>query len=55
MLPQLVYIAITCLGLGIAMCNHGEETKQNFWSCLLATCIQIGIMHWGGFFDVLIR
>lgn len=50
--PQITYLIISALGVGIVMTKHGEgrTDKYNFWTTLLGILVQIGIMYWGGFF-----
>lgn len=51
-IPQLIYLALTMLGLGIAMAQHGEPKKGtvNAFHSIIATAILIGLLYWGGFF-----
>ncbi len=50
--PQICYIVIIALGLGITLAKHGEpkEDKYNFFTSLIAAAIQIGLLILGGFF-----
>ncbi len=50
--PQIIWIILTIMGLCLTAYNHGKTPKysDNFWVCLLAKCISIGILYWGGFF-----
>jgi len=50
--PQIVYIAITMLGLGVSLAQHGnpKKGKESFTVSLAANSITIGILYWGGFF-----
>lgn len=59
--PQIIWIILTIMGLCLTAYNHGKTQKyigelspceifDNFWVCLLAKCILIGILYWGGFF-----
>jgi len=47
--PQIAFITLTCLGLGINMAQHGKpkEGNENFFTSLIAR----GILYWGGFFS----
>ena len=50
--PQLVYLGIVLLGLGVSLAKNGEPKKDNHsfgWS-LFANAITITILSWGGFF-----
>lgn len=37
--------------------RHGKERKvtENFWNTLIAVILQVGILYWGGFFNVMIK
>lgn len=50
--PQIIVIVLYALGIGIAMCKHGEARtdKYNFFTALISTAINIGLLWWGGFF-----
>lgn len=50
--PQICYIVIITLGLGISLAKHGEpkEDNYNFFTTLIASAIQIGLLILGGFF-----
>lgn len=51
--PQLIYLALTCLGLGMALAKHGQpkDDSHSFWWTLTASGICIGLLYWGGFFS----
>lgn len=50
--PQICYIILITLGLGISLAKHGEprEDNYNFFATLLSASIQIGLLILGGFF-----
>lgn len=49
--PQICYIVIITLGLGISLAKHGEpQGDYNFFTALVAAAIQIGLLILGGFF-----
>lgn len=50
--PQITYIAIACLGLGLMLALHGtpRKGKHNFWVSLVSTFLMIFILYKGGFF-----
>ena len=49
--PQIVWIAVSALGVGIALINHGEpREKYNFWVTLISLGIEMLILLKGGFF-----
>ena len=53
MMPQIIYVILTILGMGIVIAKHGspKEGNYNFLHSLIVTAIQISILYWGGFFD----
>jgi len=52
--PQLIYLLLAAAGFGLELERHGKqkEGKHNAWIGLIAQSIIIGILIWGGFFDV---
>lgn len=54
MLPQLIYLGLSLLGLGIAIEQHGKPKKgnENFWITFITWILTLGLLYWGGFFDV---
>lgn len=50
--PQIIYLALTLLGLGIVLAKDGQrkEGKYSFWSSLFLQAITIWILIAGGFF-----
>ena len=50
--PQLTYLAIVCIGLGIGITQHGQvkTEKKNAWNIIIGTALQMAIMYCGGFF-----
>lgn len=52
-IPQIIMIIIFCLSLGITMAKNGQprEDKYSFFTSLVATGIQVGVLIWGGFFN----
>ena len=57
MLPQIIYVAIVILGLGVELERHGKpkEGKYNFITSALVTGLVFGLLYWGGFFDAFIK
>ena len=51
--PQIVYIGLVCLALGLTMANHGKPRtgKHNFWSLLIAEGLALWLLLAGGFFS----
>ncbi len=56
MIPQLLYIMLCILGLGVHMANHGEERVKNYngWTQLISIIIIWVLLYYGGFWDGLI-
>ena len=55
MIPQLIFLGLIGLSLGYDLARHGKEKetgKVNVWTSLWAKLIFIGLLWWGGFFDV---
>jgi len=52
MVPQLLLLCMWSLGLGIALCKHGEpkDGKYNVFIALLGVVIEAALLWWGGFF-----
>lgn len=51
--PQLIWLILLALGLGINLAKHGEKRtdKYNFWSSLIGAIISFWIVYAGGFFN----
>lgn len=51
--PQIIFIIIYALGLGISLAQHGQvKTEvQSFWKTLFAAAIVFALLIWGGFFS----
>lgn len=50
--PQITYIALTCLGLGITAAKHGESRgKHNFFASAVASALVLALLWAGGFFS----
>ena len=51
--PQIVYICLIMMNLGMYLVKHGEKnnTKYNFFTCLLSNLISVWILYSGGFFS----
>lgn len=56
MIPQILILAIFCINFGYYIGTHGEyeDRPNNFWIRLLDGLLVLGILFWGGFFDILI-
>lgn len=57
MIPQLIYLALSFMGIGMAIKEHGEEKKgkHNAWISLISALICWCILYSGGFFDILLK
>lgn len=51
-IPQICFIVLIALGLGISLAKHGEyrEDKYNFFTTLIGSLIYVGLLILGGFF-----
>ena len=51
--PQILMVALFAVALLIGAYEHGKPKtgKNNFWSELVGTAIQVGLLVWGGFFN----
>lgn len=51
-LPQIIYLVLTFLGMGITLARHGQPRKENydFGVSLVTNGLLIGLLVWGGFF-----
>lgn len=50
--PQLIYLALIALNLGVVLAKHGEVKphKTSLWTQLLNLAIVLPLLWWGGFF-----
>lgn len=50
--PQIIYVVLIALSLGIHLARHGEPRNARFsiWSGLVNASASIGLVWWGGFF-----
>lgn len=51
-IPQIIWLVINILGLGIHLAKHGEprDGKYNFFVALFVVAIDIILLKFGGFF-----
>lgn len=51
--PQIMWLVITFLGLGVDLANDGKEKtrKESFTRSLIASAIVLTILWFGGFFS----
>ena len=57
-LPQIIFLLLTGMGLGMLMMNHGKMSKPeevNFWKGLMVEAIIFALLIWGGFFNGLVN
>lgn len=52
-LPQIIYISVLMLGLGLHIAKHGEPRDQDYnaFIALISIVLQLGLLWWGGFFN----
>ena len=52
-IPQIIYIVLMGISLGVALIKHGEPREHNyhFGLSLLGALISVGLLYWGGFFS----
>jgi hypothetical protein len=49
--PQVIYLALIILGLGIAIAKHGQpRDNYNGGVTFIAAIIELALLYWGGFF-----
>jgi hypothetical protein len=49
--PQITWVVLTLLGLGLALGKHGQSKGDySFWESLLNTAIAAWLLYYGGFF-----
>ena len=49
--PQYVFAALTLVGIGISLANHGKpRTPESFWRTLFAALFELWLLKEGGFF-----
>jgi hypothetical protein len=57
MVPQLIYLALFCAGVGMCLVRHGQPKRgeHDAFVDIIAGGMILGILYWGGFFDCLIK
>ncbi len=57
MIPQIIYIIMILISLVVSGYMHGKEKtgKYNVFIELLFMALRIGLLYWGGFFDVILK
>ncbi|MGB3042500.1 MAG: hypothetical protein WBB98_04880 [Xanthobacteraceae bacterium] len=49
--PQIVYITLTCFGVGVTLARYGEAKVSRYdWTDIFATALVGTILYFGGFF-----
>lgn len=50
--PQVVYIGLMALSIGITLALHGQPRtgKHNVGYAVIGAAISLGVVYWGGFF-----
>ena len=50
--PQLSYLLLTALGIGLVWARHGQPRSEryNVWYSLIGSVIVLPILYFGGFF-----
>lgn len=52
MIPQIIYIVLTLISLGMSFANHGEKRKdENGWHSLISFLLVYFLLYKGGFFN----
>ena len=56
MIPQLIYLALAFLGVGIAISEHGKPKKgnNNAWVTFTAFVTTVILLYYGGFFNAML-
>ena len=51
-IPQLIYVFLILLNVGIAIIKFGQEKDEtyNWVDILISPAISFGLLYWGGFF-----
>jgi len=50
--PQIIYLVVSCLALGINIAKHGEPKNENYSAItsFIGAILTLALMYWGGFF-----
>lgn len=53
MIPQIIYIVLTLISLGMNFAKHGEPKKENYngWLSLTSFLLVYFLLYKGGFFN----
>ena len=57
MTAQIIYVILFIVALLIAANKHGKTKTEvyNFWTSLVSQLIGLGLLYWGGFFNVFFK
>jgi len=56
MLPQLIFIGMSIVGLGLSICDHGKpRSPENALLAFISLLINYILLIWGGFFDCFLK
>lgn len=56
MWPQIIYLLLIALGLGVWLSQYGKpNTGKHGMETPLATIITLALLYWGGFFDPILK
>ena len=57
MIPQLIYLGLTMIGLGMIISKHGQpkEGNHNAWSSIIASIVIGYVLYLGGFFNPMMQ
>jgi len=49
--PQITYVVLAMLGLGVNLAKHGEPQKpHNAYTSIISLALSITLLYFGGFF-----
>lgn len=51
MIPQIIYLALLAMGIGLVAKLKGKEEKNSFISKFIAIMLTQGLFYWGGFYN----
>ena len=55
MTPQLIFLFLITIGLGIQISKHGQQKESNTYNGWIGFgnyIITLGLLYWGGFFNL---
>ena len=52
-IPQMLYLILLLLGVGLAIGNHGKPKtgNENVWISIIGSGLVLALLFWGGFFS----